>query len=76
MVIARLRSNINSKATINGASFAQQYIVQRELKKLGQRGADSVTKEMDELHWRNCFMPIDVASLSNDERRKTVDVLG
>jgi hypothetical protein len=30
---------------------------------------------MDQLHWRYCFTPIDVASLSDDERRKTVDAL-
>ena len=75
MVIARVISDINSKATINGASFAQQYIVQRGLKKFGQRGSDAATKEMDQLHRRNCFTPIDVADLTIDERRKTVDAL-
>jgi hypothetical protein len=75
MVIARVMSDINSKATIHGASFAQQYIVQRGLKKFGQRGADAATKEMDQLHRRNCFTPIDVASMTQDERRKTVDAL-
>jgi hypothetical protein len=75
MVIARVMSDINSKTTIEGASFAQQYIVQRGLKKFGQRGADAATKEMDQLHRRNCFSPIDVASLTTEERRKTVDAL-
>jgi hypothetical protein len=75
MVIARVMSDINSKTTIEGASFAQQYIVQRGLKKFGQRGADAATKEMDQLHRRNCFSPIDVASLTTDERRKTVNAL-
>lgn len=75
MVIARVMSDINSKATIEGASFAQQYLVQRGLKKFGQRGTDAATKEMDQLHRRNCFTPIDVASLTDDERRKTVDAL-
>jgi hypothetical protein len=75
MVIARVMSDINSQTTIQGASFAQQYIVQRGLKKFGQRGADAATKEMDQLHRRNCFTPIDVASMTMDERRKTVDAL-
>ena len=75
MLIARVINDINSRATIHGATFAQQYIVQRGLKKFGQRGADAATKEMDQLHQRNCFTPIDVASLSEDERRKTVDAL-
>jgi hypothetical protein len=72
MVIARVMSNINSKTTVQGASFAQQYIVQRGLKKFGQRGATAATKEMDQLHQRNCFTPIDV---SPEERRKAVDAL-
>jgi hypothetical protein len=68
-------SDINSQATIEGANFAQQYIVQRGLKKFGQSGAKAATKEMDQLHRRNCFTPIDVASMTQEERRKTVDAL-
>jgi hypothetical protein len=33
MVIVIIMTNMNSKATVQGASFAQQYIVQRGLKK-------------------------------------------
>jgi hypothetical protein len=69
-------SNINSKATIHhGANFAQQCIVQLGLKKFGQCGADTATKEMDQLHQRNSFMPIDVATMTSDEQQKTVDAL-
>jgi hypothetical protein len=75
MVIAQVMSNINSKATIQGASFAQQYIIQRGLKKFGQCGADAATKEMNQLHRRHCFTPIHVASLKPEERHKCVDVL-
>jgi hypothetical protein len=75
MVIARVMTDINSKTTIQGASFAQQYIVQRGLKKFGQRGADAASKKMDQLHRRHCFTPIDVATMSNKERRKSVDAL-
>ena len=32
MLIARVMDNINSKVTIQGASFAQHYILQKELK--------------------------------------------
>jgi hypothetical protein len=75
MVIARVMTDINSRATIQGASFSQQYIVQRGLKKFGQRGAHAATKEMDQLHRRHCFTPIDVATMSDEERRKSVDAL-
>jgi hypothetical protein len=67
-VIARVMNDINSQTTIKGASFAQQYMVQHELKKFGQRGgADAATKEMDQLHQGNCFTPMDVASMTQEE---------
>jgi hypothetical protein len=44
MVIARLIGDIQSKATIQGASFMQQYIFQHGLKKFGQCGADAASK--------------------------------
>jgi hypothetical protein len=75
MVIARIMTDMNSKATMQGASFAQQYIVQRGLKKFGESGALAATKEMDQLHRRNCFTPIDVATMTDEERRKSVDAL-
>ena len=50
MVIARVMSNINSGATAQGASFAQQYIYQRGIKKFGERGSNAATKELDQLH--------------------------
>jgi hypothetical protein len=74
-VVARIMSDINTQTTIKGANLAQQYIVQRGLKKFGQRGTDAATKEMDQLHRRNCFTPIDVATMTIEERQKTVDAL-
>ena len=62
MVIARLIGDIQHKATIQGASFMQQYIFQRGRKKFGQRGDDAASKELDQLHRRNCFTPIDGTS--------------
>ena len=50
-------------------------MVQRGLKKFGQKGADAATKEMDQLHRQNYFTPIDVASMTQEERRKTVEAL-
>ncbi len=75
MVIAQVMTDINSRATIQGASFSQQYIVQHGLKKFGQRGVDAATKEMDQLYRQNCFTPIDVSSMTQEERRKTVEAL-
>jgi hypothetical protein len=36
-------------ATLHGLRLLVEYIVQRGLKKFGQRGADAATKEMDQL---------------------------
>ena len=43
-----------------GASFGQQYILQKVLKKFGDHGSKSAAKEIDQLHQQNCFNPIDV----------------
>jgi hypothetical protein len=75
MVIAWVMSHINSKATVQGASFAQSYIIQCGLKKFGQRGADAASKEINQLHQRNCFTSIDVASMTPEERGKSIDAL-
>jgi hypothetical protein len=75
MVFPRIMSDINSQTTIKGASFAQQYIIQCGLKKFRKLGANAATKEIDQLHRRNCFTPVDVALMTPEERRKSVDAL-
>jgi hypothetical protein len=75
MVIAQIMNDINSQTTIKGATFAQQYILQRRLKKFGQLGVNAATKGMDQLHQRTCFTPVDVAKMTPEERRKSVDAL-
>ena len=75
MVIARVMSDINSKSTAHGASFAQQYIFEKGLKKFKQRGSDAAAKELDQLHRRNCFSPLDVSKMTPQEKRKAMDAL-
>ena len=67
MVYARIIANINARVTAEGASFGQQYMLQKGLKKWSTRGANAATKEVDQLHQRNCFSPIDVSKLTRDE---------
>ncbi len=62
-------------ARAQGASFAQQHILQKGLKKYGDRGSAAATKELDQLHQQNCFTPIDVAALSPEEKRKAMEAL-
>jgi len=75
MIYARIISDINGKATTKGASFAQQYLLQKGLKKFGEKGRAATTKELDQLHQRNCFSPLDVKSLSPAEKRKAQEAL-
>jgi hypothetical protein len=68
-------TNINSKATAKGASFAQQYLLQHGTKKFGDKGAQAATKELDQLHQRNCFTPIDVSKMTPSEKKKAQQAL-
>jgi hypothetical protein len=75
MVIARTMVEINAKATAEGACYAQQYILQKGLKVFGKKGSEAATKELDQLHQRNAFTPIEIAKLSPEEKRKAMDAL-
>jgi len=75
MVIARVMTEINARSTVQGASFGQQYILQRGLKKFGDKGAAAASKELDQLHQQNCFTPLDVSQLTPDEKQKAMEAL-
>jgi len=75
MVIARYMTDINAKVTIQGVTFSQQYILQKGLKKLEQRGTQAALKELDQLHRHTCFTPVDVSSLSAEEKQKAQEAL-
>jgi hypothetical protein len=72
---ARWIAEINAKATTQGASFVQQCVLQKGLKKFGERGHNGAVKEADQLHRRNCFAPVDVATLTPEEKHKAVEAL-
>ena len=56
-------------------SFAQQYILQKGLKRFGQAGVDAMKKEMGQLHDRVCFYPISIATLTREEKKKAVEAI-
>jgi hypothetical protein len=61
MVMASYIIEIHEGANNHGASFAQNYILQKGLKKFGDAGAAAAaSKELDQLHSRPCFSPRDV----------------
>jgi hypothetical protein len=75
MLMARLINDLNINIMEKGASFAQQYLLNKVIKVFGQRGCDASKKEMDQLHRRSCFTPISVAEMTPTERRKAQQAL-
>jgi hypothetical protein len=64
MVIARLIQDITMKVIAHGASFAQQYILQKGLKVLGHEASK---KEIDQLHQRTCFAPLNIKAMKTSK---------
>jgi hypothetical protein len=75
MVAARVIVEIQHRASTKGVSFAQQYLLKKGLQKFGERGEAAALKEMDQLHQRKCFSPLDVSKLTPDERAKAQEAL-
>jgi hypothetical protein len=50
MLMARLMYGLNTRAVREGASFAQQYLLNKGLKIFGQKGQHASKKEMHQLH--------------------------
>ena len=69
-VIANLMVEIRHKVMNGKPCFGQQYPLHRGLKKFGDKGRAAAGKELDQLHNRNTFAPVDVSQLSPDEKRK------
>jgi Reverse transcriptase (RNA-dependent DNA polymerase) len=74
-LIAQLMLQISDKVAKRGASFAQQYMLKRGLQKWGDKAGDAAQKELDQLHRRNCFTPIDMESLTPTEKKRAQEAL-
>jgi hypothetical protein len=75
VIITKCMLELKSKVTIQGASFAQQYLLEKGLKMFGKRGSDATNKEMDQLHKQHCFNPLSVAELTPSEKEKAMEAL-
>ena len=75
ILIARCMDDINNRVMTRGVSFAQQFLLHEGLKVFRQHGHEAATKEMDQLHQRNCFTPISVKDMMPTERRKAMGAL-
>ena len=73
-MIGQIMVDINSSVTRRGLdiveTFAQQYMLERGLKKFGNEGEKATYKEMEQLHKRTCFTPISIKELSKEEKKK------
>jgi hypothetical protein len=70
MLTARFIQDISMNINQHGASFAQQYILQKGLKVFGKKGHEALKKEIDQLHKRTCFAPMKVKEMNPSERKK------
>ena len=60
----------NANGSVKSAleQYAQQYVYEKGIKLFGERGKEAAKKEWDQLHRRQCFVPIHIASLSDIEK--------
>jgi hypothetical protein len=70
MLSARFIQDITMNVNQHGASFAQQYILQKGLKVFEKIGHEALKKEIDQLHKRTCFTPLKVKEMKPSERKK------
>jgi hypothetical protein len=70
MLIARFIQDITMNVNKHGASFAQQYMLQKGLKVFGNKGHEASMKETDQLHKRTCFAPLKVKEMKHSQRKK------
>ena len=70
MLMTRLISDITKGVMEHGASFAQQYMLEKGLKIFGPRGHDASKKEINQLHQRTCFAPLLVSEMTQSEKKK------
>ena len=53
----------------------QQYVLKKGLEVLRERGREAAFKEMEQLHLRNCFRPLDMKELTMEAKNKALGSL-
>ena len=73
-IIGQIMVDINGSVTRRGLdvleSFAQQYMLEKGLKKFGDKGEQATYKEVEQLHKRTCFTPVSIKDMTESERKK------
>ena len=68
-------NEISLQAQETGASFVETYNLRKGLIKFGDRGRKAAYKEMQQLHDRVCFRPIDPSTMTETERKRSLESL-
>ena len=75
LLIAKAMVDFYHKGTTNTWSFGQQHIIQKGLKMFKEKGHAAAMKELDQLHKRMCFTPVDINDLTTSEKKKAVEAM-
>jgi hypothetical protein len=75
MLIARFIKDITMNVNKHGASFTQQYMLQKGLQVVGNTGHEASMKEIDQLHKRTCFAPLKVKEMKPSKQKKAQKTL-
>ncbi len=70
LLIARTMYELNNKEVDKNKSHLQIYRLNKAFRKFGQAAYDSACKEMNQLHERRCFYPININALSPREKKE------
>ena len=63
-----VQEKVCQKGTMHATAHAQQYALKKGLQKFGNEGVEGAMKELDQLHQRTCFSPVDVSTMTQEER--------
>jgi hypothetical protein len=74
-VIAQTINGFNNHMVNKKYSFIETYSLKRGLKQFGQKGYDAAFGEMQQLHDRAVFAPVDVNKLTQLEKRRAMESL-
>jgi hypothetical protein len=77
-VIAKIINNINDimvNTNHKHHSFVETFSLKKGLQKFGQKGHDAASGEMMQLHDRQVFKPIDISTLTQQEKKRAMDSL-
>jgi len=75
LYIAKVIMEIRNGVSEHGACFSQNCMCQKGVKTFGEKGRKAAGKELDQLHQRNCFTPIDANELSPEEKAQAMEAL-